>query len=250
MKQISIFLAFIFFATACSDSPTNPTNQMLASDYMPMAIGNYWIYEYTQLDANNKPFGDISIDSTVIVGKIEKFNKTFYTFVTYRSKQAIDTAYWSADNLTISTIANARNTGTPKLDNTVFQMLKIGVSDWRIDVLKIDSMTITFKGKLLPVWVQSIYHGYRNVGDDTIHIKNKEYIALSTKVIWDSRYETLHSSNPQVLLHRQPTYIYYAKNLGRILIKKETHSWFDSKDNILTILFPGWRRQLLRSHIK
>jgi hypothetical protein len=216
---------------------------------MPMTIGNYWIYEFTELDKSNLPIGEVMLDSTVITDTKDFNGATFHTFVTFRNSKPIDTSYFSADNLCIYQRVNANKAGVPEMKDTTFKILELYKEDWFIFLTKNDSMTIDINDTTLLVSGEFNFHGYRNYGDDTIYIHDKKYIAISTKVVSDRRYQ-LWSNQQTTYLHNQPLYIYYAENIGPVLLKKESGYIVEQENISKKFWINGWQRQMIRYSIK
>ncbi len=244
-----LFITFFIGISACSDNSTAPDDTATASDYFPMSIGNYWIYEFTELDQNSEPLGDTFLDSTVIEGRKEFAGKNFYTFVTYRNGVPIDTNYFLTENFTVYMIANENNTTVPNLSDTTFNILQLYEADWFIFNTRVDSMYMEWNGEKHYLAGDFNFHGYRNYGDDTVYIYDKQYIAVSTKVVDDRRYQ-MRDSTGNIFLHNQQIYYYYSKNIGPVMIRKEPH-YIIREDNV-SIKFPfnGWRRQMIRHKLK
>ena len=250
MKKIYFLLLFIFLIFSCSDNSSNPSNDPLdARNFLPMSVGNYWIYEYTELDRNNEPIGDVMNDSTVITGTRDYKGTPFFIFVTFRNGNPIDTSFWNADNLKINQIANQTNTNIPKLSDSVFKMLELYKEDWFIFQTENDSMVIDWDDTLHLVAGKFNYHGYRNYGDDTVYINGKKYIAISTKVVSDRQYQ-LWDSTRKIFLHNQPCYYYYAENIGRVMIRQESHYIVEQGNAKNKFYFNGWRQQMIRFNVK
>jgi hypothetical protein len=243
-----IFLSLVFLF-ACSDNPAKPENTLDARNFLPMSVGNYWIYEYTELDKDNKPIGNISIDSTVIETTTNYNGKTFYLFVTYRNNRPIDTSIWNADNLKIYLFANAENMQVPDMSDTVFKMFELYKGDWFIYSMQNHSMEIDFGGETHHVSGDFNFHGYRNYGDDTVFIHDKKYITMSTKFVSDRRYQ-LWDSTRAIYLHNQPCFNYFAENIGLIQIRKESHYIVEQGNQANKFWFNGWRRQMIRYSLK
>ncbi len=251
MKNIFnlIFIAFLIVFSACSDNGTSPDDTADAGDYFPMKIGNYWIYEYTELDKNSQPVGDIFIDSIAITG-IRQFKvEDYYVFITFRNGAPLDTNYLMTDNFNINMIADEGNVGVPDLSDTVFNILQLYQSDWFIFNTKVDSMYIEFNGETHYGSGHFNFHGYRNYGDDTVYIYDKKYIALSVKVVSDRLYK-LRDSTQTVFLHNQPVYYYYAKKIGPVVIRKEPHYITSENNKNVKYWFNGWRRQMIRTNLQ
>lgn len=246
MKKL--FILLLLLVTACSDNSTEPEEPLDARSFLPMNIGNYWIYEYTELDINGQPIGDILIDSTLITGSKYFNDEQYYEFVTFRNNKPIDTTYWNANNKEIYSVANQNNTNIPGFPETKFKMMELYIGDWFIFDYVDDSLLVEWNNTNHLVKGEFNFHGYRNYGDDTVYIHDKQYIAFSTKVVADARY-TLRDSTAAVYLHNQPTYIYYHENTGIIETRKSPHYITEKGNPGKKIWFNGWRRQMIRYYL-
>jgi len=247
MKRLLFLLLFIF--AACSDNSTNPAKPVDANDFLPLAVGNYWIYEYSDLDRSNQPTGKIYIDSILITGKKKIKEDTFYTFVTFRDNQAIDTAYWNIKNLSIFMLATAENANLPGFSNTVFKMVELYKSDWYIFNYNHDSLLINIGGEENLFSGEFNFHGYRNYGDDTIYIHGKQFVAMSTKIVQNAKYTESNPPNT-IYIDNLPIYYYYMENIGQVLIRKESRYIVEQGNSNNKTWFNGWQRQMIRYHLE
>jgi hypothetical protein len=84
-------LAVLVMVGCSKEEPTQPTQP---KNYMPLAVGNWWVYSKVQLDTNgNEKPGTEWRDSTVVVGAVRIAGKTAYALVSYIDGQAGDTTY-------------------------------------------------------------------------------------------------------------------------------------------------------------
>jgi hypothetical protein len=84
-------LAALAMVGCSKEEPTQPSQP---KNYMPLAVGNWWVYSRVQLDTdgNVKP-GMEWRDSTVVVGTVRIAGKTAYALLSYIDGQAGDTTY-------------------------------------------------------------------------------------------------------------------------------------------------------------
>jgi hypothetical protein len=84
-------LAVLVMVGCSKEEPTQPSQP---KNYMPLAVGNWWVYSRVQLDTNGnvKP-GTEQRDSTVVVGTVRIAGKTAYALVSYIDGEAGDTTY-------------------------------------------------------------------------------------------------------------------------------------------------------------
>jgi len=248
MKQLSILFILISIIS-CSDNPSGTDNVLKASDFFPLSIGNYWVYEYVELNKKREPVGDVSIDSSVIVGTRNFMNKTFHTVLTYRNNSIIDTSWYHTDNLRINQIANAGKTGIQSLDDTLFKMVELYSPNWLIMLIAKDSAIVKWEDEYHITNSQFRYNGYRNYGGDTVEINSEQHITMSFRIVFDA-INYFRDTSGTVLINYQPAFYYYKKNIGPIMIQKEPYS-ISERDNPNNIEYHnGWRRQLLRTNLE
>ena len=84
-------LAALVMVGCSKEEPTQPSQP---KNYMPLAVGNWWVYSRVELDTNGnvKP-GMEWRDSTVVVGTVRIAGKTAYALVSYIDEEAVDTTY-------------------------------------------------------------------------------------------------------------------------------------------------------------
>jgi hypothetical protein len=84
-------LAVLVMVGCSKEEPTQPSQP---KNYMPLAVGNWWVYSRVELDTNGnvKP-GTEQRDSTVVVGTVRIAGKTAYALVSYIDGEAVDTTY-------------------------------------------------------------------------------------------------------------------------------------------------------------
>ena len=84
-------LAALVMVGCSKEEPTQPSQP---KNYMPLAVGNWWVYSRVQLDTNgNVEPGMEWRDSTVVVGTVRIAGKTAYALVSYIDGEAGDTTY-------------------------------------------------------------------------------------------------------------------------------------------------------------
>jgi hypothetical protein len=82
-------LAVLVMVGCSKEEPTQPTQP---KNYMPLAVGNWWVYSRVQLDTDgNVEPGTEWRDSTVVVGTVRIAGKTAYALVSYFDGEAGDT---------------------------------------------------------------------------------------------------------------------------------------------------------------
>jgi hypothetical protein len=91
----SAVLAVLVMVGCSKEEPTQPSQP---KNYMPLAVGNWWVYSRVQLDTNgNEKPGTEQRDSTVVVGTVRIAGKTAYALVSYIDGEAVDTTYMALE---------------------------------------------------------------------------------------------------------------------------------------------------------
>lgn len=94
-KIIIIFLTLLL--VACNEEPIDyniPENPAIQNDFMPLNIGNYWIYDYFKYDDNDEVIdGTRTLDSIVVVASSEIKNQKVFKMLHFRDQNAIDTIF-------------------------------------------------------------------------------------------------------------------------------------------------------------
>jgi hypothetical protein len=84
-------LAVLVMVGCSKEEPTQPSQP---KNYMPLAVGNWWVYSRVRLDTNgNVEPGMEWRDSTVVVDTVRIAGKTAYALVSYFDGQAGNTTY-------------------------------------------------------------------------------------------------------------------------------------------------------------
>jgi hypothetical protein len=88
-------LAALVMVGCSKEEPTQPSQP---KNYMPLAVGNWWVYSRVRLDTNgNVEPGMEWRDSTVVVGTVRIAGKTAYALVSYIDGEALDTTYMALE---------------------------------------------------------------------------------------------------------------------------------------------------------
>jgi hypothetical protein len=88
-------LAVLVMVGCSKEEPTQPSQP---KNYMPLAVGNWWVYSRVELDTNgNEKRGTEWRDSTVVVDTVRIAGKTAYALAIYRGGGAVDTTYMALE---------------------------------------------------------------------------------------------------------------------------------------------------------
>jgi hypothetical protein len=83
MKNLFVCLFLLAFVTACrkNDGTNSPTAQIVASNFNPMKVGNYWIYQIFKEDNAGVLQATSTFDSTYIASDTLVRGRKFFKFV-------------------------------------------------------------------------------------------------------------------------------------------------------------------------
>ena len=84
MKNVFLlFFAVCISFSACKKDESIVDPQNSTSEYLPMQVGNYWVYKVTDIDPNGNILASFETDSIVILKDTLIGSKTFYRFDNY-----------------------------------------------------------------------------------------------------------------------------------------------------------------------
>ena len=89
MKKSALIIGLglsLFFFVSCNkkDTSTPVTTTPAVSDYFPMAVGDYWVYQQTQYDSSGNIIPQTWKNDSVVVKNDTVFNnKTYHILMDY-----------------------------------------------------------------------------------------------------------------------------------------------------------------------
>ena len=96
----SVVVIIAFLLVSCEDSGTSTISK--TTHYLPLKVGNYWIYNTYEIDQNLKIIaGTQAIDSMVIVAEGNFYGRKSYKMVNFRNGSPVDTSYYYSDGLIV-----------------------------------------------------------------------------------------------------------------------------------------------------
>ena len=88
MKNLVIILGVILLFYSCEKNDKPVQENDLTSDYLPMAVGNYWVYEIQDFDTLGHAFPQISYDSILISNDTLIHSIKYYRFDNFHINSA------------------------------------------------------------------------------------------------------------------------------------------------------------------
>ncbi|MCX7929280.1 MAG: hypothetical protein N2663_00950 [Chlorobi bacterium] len=176
MKRIGLLLAavaVVYWLGGCKSGTTSPSE---TPDYMPMASGNYWVYERYELDSSGQQTGSAAYDSVVVGAATQLSGRTAYPFYTISSDGSRDTTYYSRDaDGTVwqyMSFSAGAEYGLPELSARWVKVATVG-SETNWTVLD-TTMTVTIPNVPVPLSVQFKVTGSKG-GTETVTLSGKSY---------------------------------------------------------------------------
>lgn len=248
MQQlITCFLVFVLLIS-CSDNNTDNNETKNANEFFPMQIGNYWIYEFVELDTLYQPTENQLIDSTIITGKMDMNGVTLYEFSTYRNDEIILTEHWATDSRHIWQLRGAREDSIPGIQDTLFSLVKFNAMDWNVFFFHSDSIDYTWDG--INGWADYIFNANSRINitkEDVYNYKN--YESRSYKFTADKIFGFTSKKDSSVFLISNFGVTYYtlAKGIGLTEIEKLPSYYYINNESKLWV--NGYRKRLIRHNI-
>lgn len=166
MKNVILVASMLFCLNSCTKN--KPT--IKSSEYLPMKVGNYWVYQNYNFDSNNEVYIDLQTDSvciskdTIINGnkyfKFEYYSNTIKSIIFFRdsSRNLINTngdIYFSEDNLTDTLLENYKIINSDTLCKTTYLMDNTPIEINTPSGIYYDILTYKGTIKPYPNWLTS-----------------------------------------------------------------------------------------------
>ncbi len=105
----AVFAALVVSGCSKDEGPTQPSQP---KNYMPLAVGNWWVYSRVELDTsgNVRP-GTERRDSVVVVGTVQKAGKTAYALVSHYQGEPAETTYIVLEGTKLYMYVDTANVG-------------------------------------------------------------------------------------------------------------------------------------------
>jgi hypothetical protein len=211
-------LAALAIVGCSKEEPTQPSQP---KNYMPLAVGNWWVYSRVQLDTNGnvKP-GMEWRDSTVVVGTVRIAGKTAYALVSYIDEEAVDTTYVALEGNKLYMYMDT--SGMFESPFRVFGpwMLVVDFSgqSWSTqaqDSIRVDDVELFgYRGTFIGVAQLS----GRRVGSEAVQIRERGQMVQAEKFeLKQSIIGNLETGGLRIpVRYEVPITMWFAENIGRV----------------------------------
>ncbi len=244
MKQLIIFLSISIILTACEQG-TKPV-QEVEDDYLPLEIGNYWIYKTYEIDPNSILVPNTTnIDSVVIEEKYELKSLMAYKAIVYRQKAPIDTLIFGKWKKEIHQLFYDKNADIPFMQNTWFRIADLEQANWHIyNTIRVN-IDFDFFGDSIKVDADYTFNG-EYIGKETLPIGTNDVLCSKYTVKPDRRYRFKYifneSSPPDIstitVTCKQFIHRWFSKQIGIIRYQQDPYSYVYAAKPVVPS-FPG-----------
>ncbi len=266
MKLLRLILLSILIIS-CEENINEPSK--LNRDFLPLKVGNYWIYQYNQLDMNKQVIDGSQYIDSLVVEKKEFVEDDLYTFylVFYKDGIAYDTLFLREKNNRIffyenpdTNIKGFAKRWMPRINfNTgldeSWNIFNEHIFDYKENLNGKDyigTYNITDNGKLISEdsilfngnLFFSKYFNHKYDSRLQFLIFEKRYIDENLYVIDTIVYNKIFQYTEEYRLLEGVGFSKFGRNPHRLIVFTEPSSTISSSNNFL-----GWERILLRYKI-
>ncbi len=241
-----LLLVFTFLFTNC-ESAVEPDDPAM-SDFLPLEVGNYWVYETTELDSSGNVIGETFIDSVAVVRITTEEGMKAFELLTYRNDVEIERGYFKTDAQTISFFGRALEPFIEadsakcwsKQTKKWFDLFRDDENEWTYkDSVKGDEYPtlLVFGGKDTVInsrtaFILDIYA--EKAADKEFRFNNSSVNAIGSSMYATRTVRLIEPENSQ--LKREPGYEYFDNDRAVIYDKLYLDVWFAAGIGIIETL--------------
>lgn len=85
MKNLILVVSILVIFYSCKKNDNSDNVKVITSSFLPMSVGNYWVYLQFDIDSNGNAIQSSIIDSTIISKDTLINGKTYYRFDNFES---------------------------------------------------------------------------------------------------------------------------------------------------------------------
>lgn len=264
LRNILFFSFTILVLISCTNDTTKPTVNDDAN-YLPMKVGNYWVYQYFQLDPSFRKIDTtLAMDSIVITeSKIVDF-RTAFVFDVFRNGSKIDQMYFSSDYYGFYKIADSVTDKIETLSSRWIKFLNLYDTVWNEYGSYDKDLYYNFDNLIVNSSLQYVITGYKSLNSYYFTVNDTSVQAYQTYLKKDRirkfYYNVAGYKNPANINIIQLNFerFYMADKVGIVAWQVDPYSSSTKSDstystykaNPVTTSSNGWRRELLKYHIQ
>jgi|GEM_PF-5727057 hypothetical protein len=259
---LALIMPFVLLISSCDDNSTNvPVGN--ASQFMPLKVGNYWIYKAYRLNSVSDTISEtLWYDSLAVVSEnTDYFQNTTYVLIAYKNNVPYDTMHLITANTQLNWIIDESDSLFKGMTDQWVTLADFGSNDWHIYDTTIQNYNYYFNGKHVSSKLNIAINGYSE-GKIEYNFGSKVYTARKFRYKTDQLYQlktTFNPSNDSITIKRQflsTEYFYFAEGLGIVRRKLDSYNLktTESPDSpyyaATDTLIQGYYRELIRCNIQ
>jgi|GEM_PF-6395015 len=190
MMHRILIIIIILILSGCEDA-TNPTDGENIS-FLPLQIGNYWIYDSFEKDINNNIIYSSQKEDSIVIEETETVSgRIAYKFVTYNLGKAVDTTLFCKNENKIYRLYNSNSVDIPGLKSTWFPVADFNMpmnGTWNIYKQILNNYIMNDNEGSYPAVYRHAING-EFVYLDSIEFEKKKYLRKNFTNKYDSKLE-------------------------------------------------------------
>ena len=228
---MTTIISLLLVLTSCEDN-TNPNP--VESDYFPLTLGNYWVFNSYELYNNNRKIsGTEKRDSVVVEKKLTLEGKTASLLSVYRDEQIYDSIYISKETSKVYMLFDENDIDVPNFKSQWFLIAdfsKTSNTEWHL----YDSILTNYSYNFEDSTINTTYHHTingrfeyeENFPYNNVSIKSKVFqIKYDTRLYFLYKFpDNISTDEVEVNRLRQNNYHFtFAENIGLARIKYDPY---------------------------
>jgi hypothetical protein len=261
IMKLILIMYFIFlpiFLSGCkTDNSLQPSD---SSSYLPVKLGNYWIYRTYNLDNFSNPIPSSFVtDSVVIVNTDSILGQKCWLFLTFRNGTITDSSYYINQNNIIYKLFNNKDTLYPGFQGKWYKIFDKEIDSWHLDeylqypfvyyYIETDTIHATYSTQV------NAY--FKSIGNQVIN--DSTWLCLQGNILVDNLIYARHIWGKDTTTIKQHTprnfKFSFVKNVGIAMLSYDTYSVDIYTEPVVPefksnrTFFNGKRSYLLRYHL-
>jgi hypothetical protein len=261
LKLIKILLLTLTSGLFFGCNSKSPNEPIEIHNYLPLKIGNYWIYRTYDLDNYSNPIASTGvIDSVAITATDSILGQKCWLFLTFQKGKIIDSSYYVNQNNYIFRLYFQKDSVYPGFIGRWYKVFDPDSKTWHVDdyyqypylyYFENDTVNATYK-----IQINAYFNdlGNQQINDSTWNCLQENIVfdnLIEFKYNWDKDTTTIKRHT------LKNTRYYFVNNIGIALLSNDTYTIDNYSENPEVSKYPrkntfifGKRSYLLRYHLK
>ena len=228
---LTIIISLLMVLTSCED---NTSPKPAETDYYPLTIGNYWIFNTYDLNSNHQKIsGTEKRDSIVVEENHEIEGRTAFLLYVYRNNQIYDTIYIARENQNIYMLFDENDIDVPNFKKQwciIADFSKTINTEWHLYDSILTNYSYNFEGSTINTTYHHTINGkLENI--ENFQIKDTSYKSKIFQIKYDTRLyfiykfpDDISTTEVEVYRLRQKYFHFtFAENIGLVRIKYDPY---------------------------